>query len=172
MNNKVLIDLDKENKIPKLTAFQGQIDIKKNGKMIVKNSVLEDIDTLTEQELAYILTNFKQYISPVMTSMYIPSTHIMNLIQKLTPECTVRFKTEKPGSDKIVAISPKEFFEGEAIFEDILNGIHSDWSDKQKQKYLYNQTASMLSYDLNVLDHTPNARNHEKYSRNIFTAIT
>lgn len=172
IKNKVFIDLDKENNIPKLTTFQGQIDIKKNGKILVKNSVLEDIDTITEQELEYILTNFKQYISPVMTSMYIPSISTMEKICKLAPESKVRFKTEKPGSDKIVAISPKEFFEGEAIFQEILKGIHSDWNDKQKQKYLYNQTASMLSYDLNVVSHTTNAGIHEKYSRNIFTAIT
>ena len=171
INNKVFIDLDKENTIPKLTAFQGQIDVKKNGKILVKNSILEDIDTITEQELEYILTNFKQYISPVMTSIYIPSISTMEMIRKLAPECKVRFKTEKPGSNKLVAISPKEFLTGETIFEGILKGIHPDWNHKQKQKYLYNQTASMLSYDLNVLSHIPNAKIHEKYSRNIFTAI-
>lgn len=106
-----------------------------------------------------------------MTSGYIPSANIMRTIHKVAPEFKVRFKTEKPGSNKILAINPEEFFEGETIFDDILNGIHIDWTVKQKQKYLYNQTASVLSYDLNVFSHTPNAMMHEKYARNIFTAI-
>lgn len=106
-----------------------------------------------------------------MTSLYIPSPSTMKIVQKVAPEFKVRFKTEKPGSSKIVAISPEEFFKGEIIFEQILNKMHSDWNTHQKQKYLYNQTASMLSYDLNVLSYTSNAGIHEKYSRNIFTAI-
>lgn len=48
MDNKIFIDLDKETEFPQITPFQGQIDIKKNVRIIVKNSVLEDIDTLTE----------------------------------------------------------------------------------------------------------------------------
>ena len=172
MDNKILIDLDKSEKLPQITSFQGQIDIKKNGRIIVRNSVLEDIDTLTEQELEYILVNFKQYISPILTSIYIPSASIMEVIKIIAPEFKVRFKTEKPGGNKIVPISPDEFFEGEKIFDSIIDGINPEWTDLQKYKYLYNQTGIILSYDLNVLQHTINANFHEKYSRNIFTSIS
>ena len=73
MNNKIFINLDKEKTIPKLTPFQGLVDIQKNGRLIVKNSVLENIDTMREDELTYILRTLKSYISPVVTSQYIPS---------------------------------------------------------------------------------------------------
>lgn len=172
MDNKIFIDLDKSDKLPQITAFMGQIDIKKNGRIIVRNSVLEDIDTLTEQELEYILVNFKQYISPILTSMYIPKASTMEVIKRVAPGFTVRFKTEKPGGNKIVPISPEEFFEGEKIFDSIISGINPEWTEAQKYKYLYNQTGIMLSYDLNVLQHTINANFHEKYSRNIFTSIS
>lgn len=172
MDNRIFIDLDKSDKLPQITAFQGQIDIKKNGRIIVRNSVLEDIDTLTEQELEYILANFKQYISPILTSIYIPKASTMEVIKKVVPEFKVRFKTEKPGGNKIIPISPEEFFEGEKIFDDIISGINPEWTDLQKYKYLYNQTGIILSYDLNVLQHTANASFHEKYSRNIFTSIS
>lgn len=172
MDNKIFIDLDKSDKLPQITAFQGQIDIKKNGRIIVTNSVLEDIDTLTEQELEYILANFKQYISPILTSIYIPKASTMEVIKKVVPEFKVRFKTEKPGANKIIPISPEEFLKGEKIFDDIISGINPEWTDLQKYKYLYNQTGIMLSYDLNVLQHTANASFHEKYSRNIFTSIS
>ena len=172
MDNKIFIDLDKSDKLPQITAFMGQIDIKKNGRIIVRNSVLEDIDTLTEQELEYILVNFKQYISPILTSMYIPKASTMEVIKRVAPGFTVRFKTEKSGGNKIVPISPEEFFEGEKIFDSIISGINPEWTEAQKYKYLYNQTGIMLSYDLNVLQHTINANFHEKYSRNIFTSIS
>ena len=68
MNNKIFINLDKEKTIPKLTPFQGLVDIQKNGRLIVKNSVLENIDTMREDELTYILRTLKSYISPVVTS--------------------------------------------------------------------------------------------------------
>lgn len=96
----------------------------------------------------------------------------MEIIKRLAPEFKVRFKTEKPGGNKIVPISPNEFFDGEKFFEEIINGLNPNWSEMQKYKYLYNQTGIMLSYDLNVLEHTTNAGIHERYSRNIFTAIT
>lgn len=172
MDNKIFIDLDKSDKLSRITAFQGQVYIKKNGRIIVRNSIFEDIDTLTEQDLEYILVNFKQYISPILTSMYIPKASIMEVIKKVAPEFKVRFKTEKPGGNKIIPISPDEFFEGEKIFDDIISGINPEWTETQKYKYLYNQTGIMLSYDLNVSQHTVNANFHEKYSRNIFTSIS
>ena len=172
INNKVFIDLDKKEKMPQLAAFQGQVDIKKNGKIIVKNSILENIDTYSEEELRYIFTNLKEYISPIVTSQYIPSASTMEILRELAPEFKVRFKTEKMGASLIVPISSKEFFEGEEIFNEILNGIKPEWTEKQKYKYLYNKTGEMLSYDLNVLSYTAHSNFHDKYSRNIFTAIS
>lgn len=96
----------------------------------------------------------------------------MEVIRRLAPNFKVRFKTEKQGGNKIVEISPDEFFEGEEIFDSIINGIKPEWTNLQKYKYLYNQTATMLSYDLNVLQYTANAKFHERYSRNIFTSIS
>lgn len=122
--------------------------------------------------MEYILVNFKQYISPILTSIYIPNKSIMDVIRRVAPDFKVRFKTEKPGGNKIVEISPDEFFDGERIFNRIINGIQQDWTALQKYKYLYNQTGIMLSYDLNVLQHTVNAKFHERYSRNIFTSIS
>ena len=171
MENKIFIDLDKKEELPPIPPFAGRIDIKKNGRLIVRNSVLEDIDTLVEQDLEYMLVNFKQYLSPILTSIYIPSARVMEIIKKVAPEFKVRFKTEKSGGNKIVPISPDEFFEGEKIFDSIINGINPEWIDMQKYKYLYNQTGTLLSYDLNVLQHTINTNHHEKYSRNIFTSI-
>ena len=155
MNNKVFIDLDKGEILPQLTAFQGIVDIKKNGKIIVKNSVLENIDILSEEELIYALKKLKSYISPIVTSQYIP-----------------RFKTEKPGTNQIIPISSREFFEGEKIFDEILSGIKPEWTELQKYKYLYNKSGQMLSYDLNTLTYTKYRNIHEQYSRNIFTAIS
>lgn len=172
MENKVFIDLDKKEELPSINLFTGRIDIKKNGRIIVKNSVLEDIDTLTENELEYILTNFKEYLSPVLTSIYIPNATQMEVIKKVAPEFKVRFKTEKSGANKIVPISPDEFFEREKIFDSIIEGINPEWTELQKYKYLYNQTGTILSYDLNVLQHTSNSNFHEKYSRNIFTSVS
>ena len=172
MDNKVFINLDKEKEIPKLTSFQGLVDIQKNGRLIVKNSVLENIDMMTEDELAYILRKLKSYIAPVVTSQYIPSIAQMNILDQLAPEFKVRFKTEKPGASLIIPISSKEFFEGERIFSKILEGIKLEWTELQKYKYLYNQTARMLSYDVNTLEHNQYSNTHEKYARNIFTAIS
>ncbi len=50
--------------------------------------------------------------------------------------------------------------------------MNNEWTDFQKYKYLYNQTGMMLLYDLNVLQHTTNAKFHEKYSINIFASIS
>ena len=102
MDNKIFIDLDKSDKLPQITAFQGQVYIKKNGRIIVRNSIFEDIDTLTEQDLEYILVNFKQYISPILTSMYIPKASIMEVIKKVAPEFKVRFKTFLDNTDSIL----------------------------------------------------------------------
>ena len=148
------------------------MDIKKNGKIIVKDSVLENIDTYSEKDLIYIFTNFKKYISPIVTSQYIPSVSTMEILKELAPDFKVRFKTEKIGSTPIVPISSKEFFDGEEIFNEILKGIKPEWTEKQKYKYLYNKTGEMLSYDLNVLTYTAYGSLHDKYSRNIFTAIS
>ena len=168
----LFIDLDKEKNIPPITLFQGPINIKKNGRIIVRNSVLEDIDTISVQDLEYILKNFKQYISPILTSGYIPNENVMRIIERISPEFKVRFKTEKPGTSKIVPISPDEYFEGEEIFNSIIDGINPEWTEQQKFKYLYNQIGINLSADLNVMSHTPNAKYHEEYSRNIFTSIS
>lgn len=110
MDNTVFIDLDKESSLPELTVFQGIVNIKRNGRLIVRNSVLENIDTYSEEELRYILTNLKSYISPIVTSQYIPSSATMNIINALAPEFKVRFKTEKEGGKPIVQIISKEFF--------------------------------------------------------------
>ena len=168
INNKVFIDLDKENKLPRLTVFQGQVDIKRNGRLIVKNSVLEDIDTLSQEDLRYVFTYLKSYISPIVTSQYIPNRLTMEIINELAPEFKVRFKTEKTGSDKIVPISSKEFLEGEEIFDKILDGINPNWSEMQKYKYLYNQTGCMLSYDLSLLSHIEHSKFHEKLGNMCF----
>lgn len=172
MDNTVFIDLDKETSLPELTAFQGIVNIKRNGRLIVRNSVLENIDTYSEDELRYIFTNLKSYISPIVTSQYIPSRATMDIINALAPEFKVRFKTEKAGGKPIVPISSKEFFEGEEIFDDILKGMDKSWTEKQKYKYLYNKIGSMLSYDLNLLSHTEYSEFHDKYARNIFTSIS
>lgn len=107
-----------------------------------------------------------------MTSSYIPTAEMMEVVRKVAPEFKVRFKTEKVGSDKIIPISPAEFFEGERIFRTILRDINPDWSEHKKYRYLYNQVGKMLSYDLNVLDYGEKASIHEKYSRNIFTSVS
>ena len=133
---------------------------------------MEDIDTYSQEDLKYIFTYLKSYISPIVTSQYIPTRATMEILNELAPEFKVRFKTEKPGSDKLVPISSKEFLEGENIFDGILNGINSNWSEMQKYKYLYNQTGCMLSYDLSLLSHIEHSKFHDKYSRNIFTAIS
>ncbi len=170
MSNTILIDLD-HGEIPEIISNQNLIDIKKNGRIIVKNSCLEDIDTLKEEDLRYILENFKCYLSDVVTSEYIPSIETMKILFELAPEFKVRFKTEKKGADKIIPISSEEFFEGEKIFLEILNGMNPNWSELQKYKYLYNKNSQMLSYDLNITEYSEYSRMHERYSRNIFTAM-
>ena len=172
MDNTVFIDLDKENSLPELTSFQGIVNIKRNGRLIVKNSILENIDTYSEEELRYILVNLKPYISPIVTSQYIPSKRVMRILNELAPEFKVRFKTEKSGGTPIVPISCKEFFEGEEIFGTILKEMNPSWTEKQKYRYLYNSIGSMLSYDLNLLAHTEYSGLHDKYARNIFTAMS
>lgn len=171
MNNKVFIDLDKDGTIPQLTFFQGVVDIKKNGRLIVKDSTLENIDTIPENELIYILKNFKNYISPIVTSQYIPDVDRMRILGEIAPAFKVRFKTEKAGASQIIPISTTEYFEGEKVFREILQGIKPEWTELQKYKYLYNKNSQMLSYDLNTLLHRQYSSIHEKYSRNIFTAM-
>jgi len=144
---------------------------RKNGKLIIVNSVLENIDTLTEEELKEVLLRFKDVLSPIMTSIYIPSVSMMKIIKEEAPEMRVRFKTEKSGGSFILPITCDEFFEGEAYFDSILNGINLNWTELQKYKYLYNSLGMMLSYDLNVTLDGAFSSIHEKYARNIFTSI-
>ena len=88
----LFIDLDREEKIPKITVFQGPINIKKNGRIIVRNSALEDIDTISVQDLEYILKNFKQYISPILTSGYIPNENVI--------KATIDYQSYKSAQEK------------------------------------------------------------------------
>lgn len=171
MYSRVFIDLDIKQELPKLTSFLGLIDIKKNGKIIIRNSVLENIDMLTEEELIFVLKNLKRYISPIVTSQYIPSINKIKILSQLAPEFKVRFITEKAGTNPIVPITCKEFFEGEKFFSEIQKGIQEDWSELQRYKYLYNRICQTLSYDLNTLEFGQYNYIHERYSRNIFTAM-
>ncbi len=67
MKNGIFIDLDKGQKLPLLLLEQENIDIK-NGKLIVKNTTLKNIDILSTEELKYIVTNLKGYIHLTITS--------------------------------------------------------------------------------------------------------
>lgn len=171
MNNKVFIDLDKNETLPQLTPFQGLVNIKKNGRIIIRNSILENIDMIQEDELIYILKNLKQYISPIVTSSYIPKTRTMQILSKLAPDFKVRLKTEKAGTKQIIPMSCKEFFEGEKIFEGILSGIKNEWTDLLKYKYLYNKVCQMLSYDISTLTYGQYSGMHEECAKNIFKAM-
>lgn len=145
---------------------------RKNGKTMIKDSVLENIDTLTEEELKELLIRFKDVLSPVMTSIYIPSVSLMKVISEYASDMKVRFKTEKSGGTPILPITSQEFFEGEIYFEKILNGIKPEWSEFQKYKYLYNSLGMMLSYDWNLSSDKHFSVLHDSYARNIFTSIT
>lgn len=101
MKNRILIDLDKEETIPQLTSFKGLIDVKMHGRIVIRNSILENIDTISEDELVYILKRFKHYISPIVTSSYIPDINRMLILSKIAPDLKIRFKTEKPGTNQI-----------------------------------------------------------------------
>lgn len=171
MKNRILIDLDKEETIPQLTSFKGLIDVKMHGRIVIRNSILENIDTISEDELVYILKRFKHYISPIVTSSYIPDINRMLILSKIAPDLKIRFKTEKPGTNQIMPISSKEFFEGEQIFYGILKEIRKNWDELQKCKHLYNRIGQMLSYDLNTLTFSEFSNMHDQYSRNIFIAI-
>lgn len=107
-----------------------------------------------------------------MTSVYIPSIRMVEIINKLAPEFKIKFKTEKSDRNTIIAISPAEFLEGEKIFESIIKGMNPNWNENQKCRYLYNQTGIMLSYDFNILTNVEYSNFHEMYARNIFTAIS
>lgn len=144
---------------------------RKNGKLIIKDSVLENIDTLTEEELKELLIQFKDNLSPIMTSVYIPCVPLMKIIHEYAPDMKVRFKTEKSGGTPILPITSKEFFDGEAWFEIILNGVESEWNELQKYKYLYNSLGMMLSYDWNLSLDKNFSVVHDSYARNIFTSI-
>ena len=85
----------------------------------------------------------------------------MLILSKLAPELKVRFKTEKPGTNLIMPISSKEFFEGEKIFSDILKEVIVDWDELQKCKHLYNRIGQMLSYDLNTLTFSEFSNMHD-----------
>lgn len=49
----------------------------------------------------------------------------MLILSKLAPELKVRFKTEKPGTNLIMPISSKEFFEGEKNIFGYFEGSNS-----------------------------------------------
>ncbi len=144
---------------------------RKNGKLMIVNSVLENIDTFTEEELKEVLIRFKDVLYPVMTSVYIPSASMMRVIKEYAPNMKVRFKTEKSGGNSIVPITSDEFFAGELYFNTILEGLNPEWTELQKYKYLYNSLGMMLSYDLNIAQDKEFNSTHEKYARNIFTSI-
>lgn len=145
---------------------------RKNGKTVIVNSTLENIDTLTEEELKEALTRFKLFLSPIMTSMYIPSIETMKLIHKYAPDMKIRMKLEETGGSPILPITTKEFFEGEAYFSQILSGVKQEWTELQKYKYLYNQLGLLLSYDSNLFPDKNFSSMNEEYARNIFTSIT
>ncbi len=166
----MLIDLDRDKSLDK-SKLEMPIDIKIGNRIVVKNSVLENIDTIDLEILEYILANFKDFIKPVATSLYYPSREVMSTISKCVPEMKVQFKTGNPGSTPIIPISSYEFFEGLEIFDRILAGLKDEWSDLQKYKYLYNELGKTLTYNLNVYEHTTYANKIEKLSRNIFTGI-
>ena len=44
-------------------------------------------------------------------------------------------KTEKVGGTPIIPMKNQEYWEGEAIFRKILDGINPEWTEKQKAKY-------------------------------------
>lgn len=166
----MLIDLDK-NVIIDRAKIRKPIDIKKNNRIIVKDSNLENIDTIDLETLSYILYNYKDYLNPVATSLYYPSKEIMAVISKFAPFLKVRFKTEKPGGSPIIPISIEDFFSGLAVFDEILSGIQEEWTDFQKYKYLYNELGKHLTYNLNVYENSTHSGKIEKLSRNIFTSI-
>ncbi len=148
------------------------LNYRKNGKAIIVNSVLENIDVLTEEELKDVLVRFKDLLHPVMTSVYIPSASMMRIIQEYAPNMKVQFKTGKSGGTPILPITCDEFFVGEMYFNSILEGLNPEWSDFQKYKYLYNSLGMMLSYDFDLQLDTEFSQVHDSYARNIFTSIT
>lgn len=172
MNNIFLIDLDRENLPGNMTSLGSNFSVKFNGGLVIKNGVLENIDTLNPEDLRFILTNFKDVIAPVTTSAYIPNSDTMKAILDLAPELKVRFKIEKPGCAPLLPISALEYFEGLSYFDEILNGIDSSWTDIEKLKYLYNATCLLYSYDLDANTTELGSETHERYARNIFLAVT
>lgn len=172
MNNPFLIDLDRESIPENVASLGSNFSVKLRGKLVIKNGILENIDTLSSEDLRYILTSFKDVIPPVATSGYIPSPNIMEEILKLAPELKVRFKIEKPGCDPLLPISALEYFEGLVYFDEILKGIHSSWTDIEKFKYLYNATCLLYSYDLDANTTELGSETRERYARNIFLAVT
>lgn len=143
---------------------------------MVRNSVLENMDIYSKEELKFIFTKLKQYIAPIVTSVYIPSREQMEILNQYAPEFKVRFKVETPGAEKIMPISYEQYINGEEIFQDIINGINPEWSDIQKYKYLYNKMGQILSYDLNVLPEYNLLMQcdlrQNKLARNYFTSIS
>lgn len=166
----MLIDLDKTEIITK-SEIKKPIDVKKNDRIIVRNSNLENIDAIDLETLGYVLNNFKEYLNPVITSLYYPSKETMAVVSKFAPSLNVRFKTEKPGGSPIAPISVDDFFSGLTVFDEILSGLKEEWTDFQKYKYLYNELGKHLTYNLNVYENSTHSGKIERLSRNIFTSI-
>lgn len=151
-----------------ITKRENSIDITKFGRIFVKDSCLENIDTIPIDDLKYIISNYHDILNPIATSVYIPSRETMQVLQDYDSNIKVRFKTSRPGTKNMIAISVEEFFAGLKIFDSILSGINPNWSDLDKCKYLYNELGRMLSYDLLV----ERSSIHEEQARNIFLAIS
>lgn len=143
------------------------LDISKSGKILVKDSCLENIDTIPIADLKFIISNYQDILNPIATSVYIPSKETMQVLQDFHSNIKVRFKTSRPGTKNMIPISTEEFFSGLRIFDCILEGINPNWNALEKYKYLYNELGKILSYDLLV----DRSSIHEAQARNIFLAI-
>lgn len=166
MEKIISFDLDKSNTIPD-NPFGYPYRIRLNNRIIVENSIIENIDCLTPDNLEYLLKKCKNIILPICTSIYIPSPEIMNILRKYAPEFKVRFKYEKSGTSPIIPINPEEFFRGEEIFNKIISDMPKNLNELEKFKYLYNQTGLLLSYNLDILE----SSKHKDQASNIFISI-
>lgn len=104
-----IINLDKGEKLDNIDYLKGNVTIIKNKKVMVRKSVLENMDIYSKEELKFIFTELKQYIAPIVTSVYIPSREQMEILNQYAPEFKVRFKVETPGAEKIMPITYEEY---------------------------------------------------------------
>lgn len=162
----IIIDLNKDYELPQ--DRNQKIDVKYNNKFIIRNSILERIDSFSVDELRFVLENFKDYISDVVTSQYYPSFETMKVLEEMAPNFKVKFKTGKDGGREIIPITVQEFFDGYVIFEEIITSIDPNWSNLEKFMYIYYRTGEILSYDLDASNFDVI---REDYARNIFTAV-